>query len=529
MDATVGAYGTAGLALVSAGVIAVAPVTVSLPDAHVATAAVQLTSGASASDAIEALTADLNYFDWGSLLEPQTLSNIAQNLLIDIVNIPYNWLKAVDWYSKAGLGYPGVYGTTGEPTHYDPQHPNPVLTGDPDNPAPDGYYAPIGMTGPDGNPEFVPVGFGGTGSWWMESTGNTWGWDEGNFGQVLGLSNMIVPIPQFSTPFGYSLQALAMQEVVANPQACPFECPDILGYLGRWFNVPFNDSVTGVEVGKNFPPGDAAAPEGSTIDPMGLPISWAGHTVKFDPFFFITSFLKSLAADPAGDPSEGIGPNAIADYASLLADPSKIIQPFWQIIQDLFNDFVPVLPGSFIYWGAPSFFTVPALVGGLISSFTGIANPMAPYTLAPGGAFALGPYLGQEIVGGEKLDLHTLFPDAVPLGHPITITEWPAGFATAVSNWIAGMFGYVDPYTYLHILLPDIQVGTTAEQLAQDLAGVLKVPASDLEGLAEGLYGWHAGLHDTVIGPLAQLSDTLAPWYTGLTVGMEGLLTELPV
>ncbi|MGH3562694.1 MAG: hypothetical protein ACRDTN_13070, partial [Mycobacterium sp.] len=394
MDATVRAYGTAGLALVSAGAIVVALVAPP-PDLHIATASVRLTSGT--ETLTDALTADLNYFDWSSLLDPQTLQNIAQNLYIDILNTPYNWWQAVNTYATAGLGYPGVVGTdvnpaTLTPEDYDPQHPNPVLTGSAGDPGQYPVSAPIGLPDENGNPAFVPIGIGGTGSWWMESAGNTWGWDEGNFGQVLGLSNMVVPIPQFSTPFAYELQAFGMQQIVANPLACPFECPDLLGYLGRWFNVPLNDAVTGVEVGKNFGAdfggGTATDPNDTSIDPMGIPISWAGQTVQFDPFFFITSFLNSLAMDPT---TSG---NTIADYSQWLTDPSSFVQPFLLDLQDVVNDFNPFVDGSFIYWGAPTMYTVPALLAGLVSSLTGIANPFAPYTLAPGGAFALEPYWG---------------------------------------------------------------------------------------------------------------------------------------
>jgi hypothetical protein len=513
----------AGVTLAGASLIAVTPVAPP-PDPHFTSVNVRLTS--TGSEAFDAFTNDLNYFDWSSLANPQTLANIATNLFYDIVNIPYNELKAVDFYSKAALGYPGVYGTAGEPDSYNPQDPNPVLTGSapglfgsPAEPADAPMYAPIG---PDHS--YVPVGFGGTGSWWMESTGNTWGWDEGNFGQVLGLANELVPIPQFSTPFADELQAFAMAEIVANPQGCPFECPDILSYPGRWFNVPLNDLLTGVKVGLDFgkyssdPDSTAVDPTDDPISPMGLPISWAGQTVQFDPFFFVTSFLKSLAMDPSTNT------NPIDAYGSLLTDPSQLLGPL-QYIGDLFNDFFGLFPGSFVYWGAPAFYTVPALVGGLISEFTGIANPMKAYTMAPGGAFQLGPYVNPDggptpIVGGDV-------PATDGTGDPHLVnpldlfTGLPAGFA----NWIGGLLGYLDPYTYVHAVDPDITVNTTADELAAQLADKFNLPAADFSGLATGLYDWHDTLHDLAIGPLADFSNLLTPWYTDLTFGMPDLVT----
>ncbi|HET9877589.1 MAG TPA: hypothetical protein VFQ37_17825 [Mycobacterium sp.] len=568
MDATVRTYGTAGLALVAAGVIAVTPVAPP-PDLHIATANVRLTSGdaaaATAGDALSALGTDLGYFDWGSLLNLHTLGNIATNLFYDILKIPYNWLQAVDFYSKAALGYPGVYGTNQDPhtLQYDPQNPNPELAGAPGDPAKYPIYGPVGVTGadnPDGSPatdvygdpvhSYVPIGLGGTGSWWMESTGNTWGWDEGNFGQVLGLANMIVPIPQFSTPFAYELQAFAMQQVVANPDACPFECSNILGYLQRWFNVPFNDQLTGVKVGLNFggDDGTAADPTGTHLDPMGIQLSWAGKTVQFDPFFFITSFLKSLAADPAGDPAAGISANMdpLTAYGELFSHPlQNIVGPFLRIIGDLWNDFIPILNGSFIYWGLPSGYTVPTITAGLLSYVTGIANPMETYSLAPGGAFALGPYVGQPATDGTgpdgaldpvKVDPITGLPAGSLIDfdhtHLVNPLDLPLGFLAGTANWFGGLIAYLDPYTYLNSLgvtggaINDMDAAT----LATTLATALKMPdptdpGGFLEGLSTGLYNWHETLHDLAIKPLAEFSNWILPWYTDLSIGMEQLLS----
>lgn len=499
MTATIRPH-AAALALLTAVSIAVSPLAAP-PDLHPSTSGVRLAN----TDAVAALQDDLNYFDWSSLLDPQKLLNIPQNLLIDVVNIPYNYIKAVDTYATAGLGYPGVVGTdTTDPASlvYDPQFPNPVLVGEPGDPAPGPIYAPIGL-----DREFVPVGYGGTGSWWMESTGNTWGWDEGNFGQVIGLSNLVVPIPQLSTPFAYEVQAIAMAEIVANPQTCPFECPDVLGYLGRWFNVPLEKLFTGVTVGVN--------PDGSAIAPMGQEISWFNQDIRVDPFFFITSFLKSLTMDP----STNLSP---ADaYGSRFEHPDQIIAPFLHIIQDLIDDYNPLRDGSFLYWGAPALYTVPALLAGLLSRITGIDNPFAAYTLAPGGAYALEPYADSPIIGGDPLDLHALFPDA-ELGHLATPADLLPGLGAGALNLVGGLLGYLDPDTYLAALDTDVASLSTDPG---SLPGGVGLSGLDVSAVTDGLADWQDTLGAT-ISQLAAGSDDLVPWYTDLTLGMASQLAS---
>ena len=41
---------------------------------------------------------------------------------------------------------------------------------------------------------------------------------------------------------------------------------------------------------------------------------------------------------------------------------------------DYLNDYNPLVQGSFLYWGAPTLYSVPALLAGLVQNFTGIPN-----------------------------------------------------------------------------------------------------------------------------------------------------------
>ena len=41
---------------------------------------------------------------------------------------------------------------------------------------------------------------------------------------------------------------------------------------------------------------------------------------------------------------------------------------------DMITDFNPFITGSFLFWGAPTLYSVPAALAGLVQNFTGIPN-----------------------------------------------------------------------------------------------------------------------------------------------------------
>jgi hypothetical protein len=75
---------------------------------------------------------------------------------------------------------------------------------------------------------------GGTGSWWMESIGNTWGWDNGNWPQVDALVHFFLPF-QWTEGLTESIQSVAQSAFIDGSGVnCEFECSNVLGYLGGW-------------------------------------------------------------------------------------------------------------------------------------------------------------------------------------------------------------------------------------------------------------------------------------------------------
>ena len=97
-------------------------------------------------------------------------------------------------------------------------------------------WIPPGATVADGG--VSPGDFyteGGTGSWWMESIGNTWGWDDGNWPQVDAMMHFVLPL-QWTEGLAESVQSIAQSSFIDGSQSanCEFQCSNLLGYLGGW-------------------------------------------------------------------------------------------------------------------------------------------------------------------------------------------------------------------------------------------------------------------------------------------------------
>ena len=83
------------------------------------------------------------------------------------------------------------------------------------------------------------------------------------------------------------------------------------------------------------------------------------------------------------------------------------------------------MTGSFLYWGAPTLYSVPALLAGLVQNFTGIPNQFV----------GIGAWTG---AGGIPLGGNTAGPASL-------LTGVPEGFAYLAQ----GLLGYVNPGTYI--------------------------------------------------------------------------------
>ena len=103
-------------------------------------------------------------------------------------------------------------------------------------------WIPPGATVGDGGAVPVTGGLeytlGGTGSWYMESIGNTWGWDDGNWPQAGRDFELPSAVQVHRTHRRRNLlQSFAQSEFIDGAHiGCEFECANPLGYLGGWLH-----------------------------------------------------------------------------------------------------------------------------------------------------------------------------------------------------------------------------------------------------------------------------------------------------
>jgi hypothetical protein len=367
MQAALRPYVTAGIALVGASTIAVTPVTPSLPGLPVEQMATRLLD---------------------------SVANIPYNVIADIANIPYYESLALQEYAYAL----GPAGSTGGVPGWIP--PGATVANGGVDPGPDG----IEGTADDLYKQ------GGTGSWYMESTdGNTWGWDNGNWPQLAAISHFILPFG-FTLPIAQELQTFAQAEFIAGaPLNCEFECADVLGYLGGW--LVFQTPLTSLLSGTNPDGSPLLFPDTVNAFPNIMPV-WAGEPAQLNPLVPFQAIAGNLTQDPSQNPIQ---------FPNLGAVGSNLVT----LGGDFITDFNPFATGSFVYWGAPTLYSVPAALAGLVQNFTGIPNQFV----------GIGAWQG---FGGE--------PSWGPTAGPASLlTGLPAGFAYLAQ----GLFGYLNPGTYL--------------------------------------------------------------------------------
>ncbi|GFG54687.1 hypothetical protein CQY20_25180 [Mycolicibacterium agri] len=387
MRAVLRPYVTAGIALAGASVIAAAPVT-PVAGPTVEHQATQLLAS--------------------------SVANIPANLLITLINVPYYESLALKEYAYA-LGPPGQTG--GVPGWIPPA----ATVGNGLDPGADG----IPGTADDLYTR------GGTGSWYMEShSGNTWGWDDGNWPQLAAIGHFIAPY-EFSLSIAQQLQTFAQAEFIAGADVnCEFQCSDVLGYVGRWlvFVTPLSELLSGT----TFPETVNAFPD---VQPI-----WAGEPAKLEPLVPLQAIADYFMQDPSDNPI-------------LLPDPAEVLSDFVKLQIDIATNFNPVARGSFLYWGAPTLYSIPAGMAGAVQNFTGIPNQ-----------FLIPPWEG---FGGESESGPNAGPESL-------ITGLPAG----LDYLVRGLSGYLRPSTYLEASLSNTLLRTFA-------AGSL--PGSDIARILTGL------------------------------------------
>lgn len=171
----------------------------------------------------------------------------------------------------------------------------------------------------------------GTGSWQVWGPTNVFGFDEWDPPKLQGFVDMLIPIKPFSSVIGEDLSWWARANLPMNSgcAALPGACPNLGGLLGSMFKVSLLDLYEGY----TFP---AAGEEGSTNPFTGEPVSWAGQTVKLEPFGAFTSMWDYLTAPPTGPETV-----PLSDYFSVPAKLGKaLFDSFYPFVQnsEWYND-----------------------------------------------------------------------------------------------------------------------------------------------------------------------------------------------
>jgi hypothetical protein len=394
-------HAAAGLALVASSVIAVTPVA-SPPDLHhvtsaavrLADASTDLLGGVTSIDPLAGLGSLAN--DLGSIANVDNLANLAgglantpYNVFADIVNIPYYESLALDEYAFA-LGPAGSVG--GVPGWIPPG------------------TASTGIDIINGLPYYA---IGGTGSWYMESIGNTWGWDDGNWPQVDALLHAFLPF-SFTESLADQIQTLAQGEFIDGSGInCEFECANVLGYFGGWGDTPLTKLLSGYTfpavladtIGQNSLTGIINVgpnPPGSDL------VIWAGQQATLNPLAPLAALAANLTGSPANNPI-------------MFPNPADLVENVIKLSNEInYLDFNPFVEGSFLYWGAPTLWSVPAGLGGIAQSLTGIPNQFANVDI------------GWPLHGAEPLSGYTA-------GLPQLVEGLPQGF----EYLLRGLLGYV--------------------------------------------------------------------------------------
>jgi hypothetical protein len=496
MQAAVHPYAMAGAALAGVSLIAATPMAAPV-ERHVTTAAVRLTSGGSdllgdlgnlgglttdlgdlgnlgglTTDLgdlgnLGGLTTDLGSLaNFGGLLDSGSLLNIPYNLFADVVNIPYEESLALEEYAYAL----GPAGTTGGVAGWLPPGAT-VLDG---GATPDGLYT-----------------LGGTGSWYMESLGNTWGWDDGNWPQLAAISNFLLPF-SFTDPIAAELQGFAQSEFIDGASiGCEFECANPVGYLGGWLHG--DTSLPSLLSGTTFPTtledsvgdtgytnlfylfGQLISPNTSGNPPTG-DVIWSDQPgAQLNLLEPLQAIAGNLTASPSADPIQ-------------FPDLGSVFSNALTLGKDIVYDFSPFEEGSFLWWGAATDYSIPTAIGGTITDFTGIPNQFG--------------FPADQTLGSEPL----------LTGYTSNPLDLPGGFAQGLQYFLDGnggtagngLLGYLNPEIYLYAIENDLSLLTNPDKLlaALPLVGYLGLGNDVAGAVAPGsLFGtFEPAVGTTVVG-----------------------------
>jgi hypothetical protein len=116
----------------------------------------------------------------------------------------------------------------------------------------------------------------------------------------------------------------------------------------------------------------------------------------------------------------------------LLPDLGSVATNLTSLFSDFSNDFNPFITGSFVYWGAPTLYSIPAAIGGTIQDLTGIPNQFG--------------FPADQVQGSEPSWGLTAGPSSLLTGLPQGFEYLLNGPGGAGGD---GLLGYLNPETYL--------------------------------------------------------------------------------
>ena len=177
-----------------------------------------------------------------------------------------------------------------------------------------------------------------SGNWWVYSQDNILGWDRANPAMAWSMTDLLLPIPALSKPYGRHVQwwMAANLPMHAGCSGLP-PCPNSEDMLNSMFRVGawefyFGDGYTFGEDGytPEFEPvGPGESYWGYEYGEDGDPVPWYGQTVKLDPLEGWKSLIDYLMDDP-----EEV---TIPTFAESLAGYMK----FMATLVTMYNPFVP--------------------------------------------------------------------------------------------------------------------------------------------------------------------------------------------
>ena len=151
------------------------------------------------------------------------------------------------------------------------------------------------------------------------------------------------------------------------------------------------------------------------------------------------AIASNLTASPSADPIQ------LPDFAAVFANAG-------QLAQDMSSDFNPFATGSFLFWGAPTLYSIPAAIGGTIQDFTGIPNQFINPDINPN------PDIGWQPLGAEPVTGYTDGPSSL-------LTGLPTGFEYLGQ----GLLGYLNPEIYLQAVENDFGLLTNPTALLDEI------------------------------------------------------------